>query len=76
MFLSSGLDETPTRSNVKCDPDTAIALREPFPDSVFPGWHMNKKYWNTVYVNGHLPDSLLVDFIFNSYSLVHLLSYM
>ena len=71
MFLLVGLDESPIRFNVKCDPDKALVLREQFPDSVFPGWHMNKKHWNTIYVNGHLSDSLLIDFIFNSYSLVH-----
>lgn len=71
MFFLVGLDETPIRFNVKCDPDIALVLREQFPDSVFSGWHMNKKHWNTIYVNGHLSDSLLIDFIFNSYSLVH-----
>jgi predicted DNA-binding protein (MmcQ/YjbR family) len=76
MFLLVGLEESPIRFNVKCDPDTALALREQFPDSVFPGWHMNKKHWNTVYVNGHLADSLLMDFIFSSYSLVHPQKYM
>ena len=76
MFLLVGLDETPIRFNVKCDPDVALIIREQFPDSVFPGWHMNKKHWNTIYVNGHLPDSLLFEFIFNSYSLVHPKKYM
>jgi len=76
MFLLVGLDETPIRFNVKCDPDSALILREQFPDSVFPGWHMNKKHWNTIYVNGHLPDSLLIEFILNSYSLVRPKKYM
>ena len=71
MFLLVGLDESPIRFNVKCDPDAALVSREQFPDSVFPGWHMNKKHWNTIYVNGHLSHSQLVEFIFNSYSLVH-----
>jgi predicted DNA-binding protein (MmcQ/YjbR family) len=71
MFLLVGLDELPIRFNVKCDPAIALVLREQFPDSVFPGWHMNKKHWNTIYVNGHLPDALLIDFIYSSYSLVH-----
>ena len=71
MFLLVGLDESPIRFNVKCDPAIALVLREQFPDSVFPGWHMNKKHWNTIYVNGHLPDALLIDFIYSSYSLVH-----
>jgi predicted DNA-binding protein (MmcQ/YjbR family) len=56
--------------NLKCEPDLAIELREQF-DAVTPGYHMNKKHWNTIYVNGHLSHSQLVDFIFNSYSLVH-----
>lgn len=71
MFLLVGLDELPIQFNVKCDPAIALVLREQFPDSVFPGWHMNKKHWNTIYVNGHLPDALLIDFIYSSYSLVH-----
>ena len=71
MFLLVGLDELPIRFNVKCDPAIALVLREQFPDSVFPGWHMNKKHWNTIYVNCHLPDALLIDFIYSSYSLVH-----
>ena len=71
MFLLVGLDELPIRFNVKCDPAIALVLREQFPDSVFPGWHMNKKHWNTVFVNGRISNKLISECIFNSYSLVH-----
>jgi predicted DNA-binding protein (MmcQ/YjbR family) len=71
MFLLVGLDELPIRFNVKCDPAIALVLREQFPDSVFPGWHMNKKHWNTVFVNGRISNKLIFECIYNSYSLVH-----
>lgn len=68
MFLLASLDE-PTHFNAKCDPEYAIELREKY-DDIKPGWHMNKKYWNTVdYVSG-LPDELILNLIDHSYSLV------
>ena len=44
MFLLVGIEETPIRFNVKCNPERAIQLREDFPHAVLPGWHMNKKH--------------------------------
>jgi predicted DNA-binding protein (MmcQ/YjbR family) len=70
MFLLTGLDESPLQFNVKCDPDTAIELREQYPDAVLPGYHMNKKHWNTVVVNGILSNKQLKGFIDDSYSLI------
>ncbi len=71
MFLLVGIDENPLRFNVKCDPEKAIALREEYPDTILPGYHMNKKHWNTVYVDGRLTDQQLQAFIHHSYDLVH-----
>ena len=55
--------------NLKCDPILAIELREEHP-SISPGYHMNKKHWNTVYPDGSLPKKLLLEMIDHSYELV------
>lgn len=55
--------------NLKCDPERAVELRERY-DAVTPGFHMNKKHWNTVKIDGSLPDSLIFDWIDHSYDLV------
>ena len=68
IFLLCGLDH-PDRFNVKCDPERAILLREEF-DEVQPGWHMNKTHWNTVFMNGRLSDSQLMEMIDHSYDLI------
>ena len=70
IFLLLSLDAEPLRFNVKCDPEKALQLREEFPDMVLPGWHMNKKHWNTVLVDGSLPLKQLQEFIDDSYGLV------
>jgi predicted DNA-binding protein (MmcQ/YjbR family) len=69
MFLLLSLDSDPLQFNVKCDPDKAIQLREEF-ESVLPGYHMNKKHWNTIVVNGELSKEFLKDCIRGSYGLV------
>ena len=56
--------------NLKCDPEKAIRLREQYPDQVLPGYHMNKKLWNTVVVDGKIPDNLLYQWIDESYDLI------
>jgi predicted DNA-binding protein (MmcQ/YjbR family) len=68
IFLLINLDGEPT-INVKCDPEKAIELRELYP-SVLPGYHMNKKHWNTVKIDGSLTDKLINSFIDHSYNLV------
>src|ERR1044071_1385197 len=68
LFLLAGLIEG-DRFNAKCDPDRAIELREQY-DEVQPGYHMNKKHWNTVYMTGSLKGSLLRELIDHSYELV------
>jgi len=55
--------------NLKCDPGLAIELREQY-DSVLPGYHMNKKYWNTITLDGRLPDRLIKEWVDLSYDLV------
>ena len=69
MFALTGIDETEFSVNLKCDPDLAIELREQYP-SVQPGYHMNKKHWNTVSVDGSVNDRLLKEWIDHSYDLV------
>jgi predicted DNA-binding protein (MmcQ/YjbR family) len=70
LFLLTGFDNDPVQFNVKCDPEKAIELREEFPDTVLPGYHMNKKHWNTVLVNGVLSTKQLRSMIDDSYALV------
>ena len=55
--------------NLKCDPEKAIELRERYP-AVIPGYHMNKKHWNTILIDGSIPDSLIFFLIDHSYELV------
>jgi predicted DNA-binding protein (MmcQ/YjbR family) len=70
MFLLTNL-EGGFSINVKCDPEKAIELREMYP-SVIPGYHMNKKHWNTVFIDGTLTDLLIMSFIDHSYNLIRL----
>jgi len=69
MFALAALDETELKVNLKCDPDRAEELRESFPE-IQPGYHMHKKYWNTVHFHGSLSDSFLRELIDHSYELV------
>ncbi len=55
--------------NLKCDPEKAPELREQFP-AVIPGYHMNKKHWNTVIIDGSIRDKLIGEWIDDSYNLV------
>jgi predicted DNA-binding protein (MmcQ/YjbR family) len=55
--------------NLKCDPDEAIMLRDIFP-SVFPGYHMNKRLWNTIILDGSIPQGEIERMIDNSFKLV------
>ena len=70
VFLLVGLDASPLQFNVKCDPDKAIELREEFPGAVLPGYHMNKKHWNTIIVDGTLSQKQLKEMMDHSYALV------
>jgi predicted DNA-binding protein (MmcQ/YjbR family) len=69
VFLLVGLNEQPLSFNVKCDPDKAVELREEY-SCVQPGYHMNKKHWNTVVVDGSVSTKQLKEWIDWSYDLV------
>ena len=69
VFLLTGLDTEELRFNVKCDPDKAIELREQF-SCVLPGYHMNKKHWNTIAVDGSVSSKQLKEWIDHSYEVV------
>ena len=70
IFLLASLSSEVLQFNVKCKPEYAIELREQYSSSVLPGYHMNKKHWNTIIVDGTLTNSQLKQFIKDSYSLV------
>lgn len=69
MFALLALDEVPTRVNLKCDPDLALELRDRY-EQVEPGYHMNKKHWNTVVLDGVIPEREIRKMIDDSYELV------
>ena len=69
IFLLVGLDSHPIRFSVKADPDKVIEWREEFA-CVLPGYHLNKKHWNTIVVDGSVPDSQLRQWIDHSYDLI------
>ncbi len=68
MFAISDVDNFES-INLKCDPEMAVDLRERYTD-VLPGWHMNKKHWNTIVMSGSVGDNLLDEWIDLSYDLV------
>src|SRR5436853_7194631 len=69
IFALAALDEIPATANLKCDPDLALELRDRY-EQVRPGYHMNKKHWNTVELGSGLPDRELQKMIDHSYDLV------
>lgn len=69
MFAILALMEVPTRVNLKCDPDLALELRDRY-EQVRPGYHMNKKHWNTVVLDGVIPEKEIRKMIDDSYDLV------
>ncbi len=69
VFLLTSLDTENFQFNVKCDPDLAQELREQF-TCVQPGYHMNKKHWNTILVDGSVSTKQLKEWIDHSYDLV------
>jgi len=58
-----------TSVSLKCDPGYAVALREQYP-AVTPGYHLNKRHWNTVELDGSVPDAEVVEWIQDSFELV------
>jgi predicted DNA-binding protein (MmcQ/YjbR family) len=69
MFALAALDEVPPAANLKCDPDLALELRDRY-EQVRPGYHMNKKHWNTVDLDGVIPEREIKKMIDHSYDLV------
>ena len=69
MFALAALDEVPATVNLKCDPDLALDLRDQY-EQVRPGYHMNKKHWNTVEIESGIPEAELRRMIDRSYELV------
>lgn len=68
MFALTDLNP-PFQINLKCDPERALELREKYP-CVLPGYHMNKKLWNTIAIDGTLSDDFLKELIDHSYNLI------
>ena len=69
MFAACNLDGEPLQLSVKCDPDIAVQLRAAHP-AIAPGYHLNKRHWNTITLEGSLPDRMVADLLGDSYDLV------
>ncbi len=69
MFALCDIDADPLSVNLKCDPDRATKLREEFA-GIRPGYHQNKKHWNTVECNDEVPEALVWELVRHSYDLV------
>lgn len=69
MFALIAWEEDPLRLNLKCDPDLALALRDKYP-AIIPGYHMNKRHWNSIILDGSLPENEILAMIDDSYDLV------
>ena len=69
VFALSRLDASPLEISLKCEPELAEALRRDHA-AVRPGYHLNKRHWNTVLCDGSLPDEMILDMLEDSYDLV------
>ena len=69
IFLLAPLERIPQRFNAKCAPELALELRETYA-SITPGYHMNKRHWNTIELNGSIPNPKLIELVDHSYVLV------
>jgi predicted DNA-binding protein (MmcQ/YjbR family) len=69
IFALSALDRTPLEVSVKCEPELAEQLRASYP-AIRPGYHLNKRHWNTITLDGSLSDQLVRELIEDSYDLV------
>lgn len=68
-FLLISLNSDPVQFNAKCDPEKALQLREMY-TGIVPGYHMNKKHWNTILLDGSVPEKLIRELIDHSYELI------
>lgn len=69
MFALLTIEEVPVRMNLKCDPERAMDLRDRY-EGIIPGYHMNKKHWNTLVLDQILSEKLIRELIDHSYDLV------
>ena len=69
MFALSHLDGEPLQVSIKCDPELAAQLRSAYP-AIGPGYHLNKRHWNTITLDGSVPDEMVTDLLGDSYDLV------
>jgi len=69
MYALVAWEETPLRITLKCNPDDALALRDQY-KAVQPGYYMNKRHWNTVTLDGSIPDAEIQEMVDDSYALV------
>jgi predicted DNA-binding protein (MmcQ/YjbR family) len=69
MFFLASLDSIPLQFNLKCEPEKAIELREEY-GAVRPGYHMNKRHWNTIIIDGSIAVNKILEWIDDSYNLV------
>jgi predicted DNA-binding protein (MmcQ/YjbR family) len=69
MFAIASLKEPPLRISLKCEPEIAEGLRAAH-EAIIPGYHLNKRHWNTVMLDGSLPDQMVVEMLEDSYDLV------
>ena len=69
MFALLRLESSPLEMNLKCDPEEALILRQIY-DAVIPGYHMNKKHWNTIILDNTIPEEVIIQMVDRSYELV------
>ncbi len=69
LFAIIADNSNPVRVSLKCEPGLAVSLREKY-ETVLPGYHLNKKHWNTILCTGQVPDDELFDLVRLSYNLV------
>ena len=70
LFAISALAASPLKVSLKCEPDLAEQLRAAWPDAIAPGYHLNKRHWNTVTLDGSLADAMVRDMVEDSYDLI------
>ena len=69
IFAMGAMSADPLQVSVKCDPEIAVGLRAAHP-AISPGYHLNKRHWNTVTIDGSLADALVLEMIVDSFDLV------
>ena len=70
IFIILDLIAYPSTMNYKASPDDIIDQRDQYPDAIFPGFHMNKKHWNTIHLIKTVPSKVIQNLVLNSYNLV------